>query len=145
MFAAPRVSWSHSYRQEIERSQQGSSLHQDYGWSEKDLEASQHSVAVEIPLKGLKKAWMMVTRATSQAVIIHQTNTVLDLRSHPINQGHSGGRMRRRALKTVLSIAAVFATYPALRWFGSCRLWRRSSCCSANSTARQCEYWPKPG
>jgi Ribosomal L15 len=49
---APRISWSYSHRKEVPWIGQRSRIQQDHCWPKEDMEASQHSKLLEIPLKG---------------------------------------------------------------------------------------------
>lgn len=57
MLPASRNAWSHCYWQKVAWTQQGSSVQQDEGWAEKDLEEAQHSVVVAVPISGVTVCW----------------------------------------------------------------------------------------
>jgi len=48
---APRISWSHCHGQEVEGSGQGSQVQPHHSWPEEDLEETQHSLSLALPLR----------------------------------------------------------------------------------------------
>jgi hypothetical protein len=59
-FIASRIPWPHRYRQEVSGSGQGTRLQQHHCRPEKDLEETEHSLALEIPLNApLLRSWLL--------------------------------------------------------------------------------------
>ena len=56
---APRIPWSHCYRQEVPWTGQGSSFQQDHGWQTQDMEASQHPQSVALQVEDRTQLFMV--------------------------------------------------------------------------------------